>query len=493
MIQYITKGSDFVGAARYVARKDGAERVGGNLSSPTPRGMAAEWSMWTELNDQIEKDVFHVSLSLPAGEELEAEQWREACETYLERMGFGQSAWVAYRHGDTRHDHVHILANRVDFEGKAVNVWRDHIRGQEVCRELERDFALERVPSGRDQLREEELAESLQDRVQAAAWASDEMGEFVRELERRRVDLEVRRREDGTPYGISYGRRGDDEMVAGSDIGRAFSWSGLQKRANIEWDRQRDDRVLRRAERELEARKTAKKEPLEIVQRGLSKASPVKAEPPEPEEPSVERVIERPSPPPQAERNEPEIGFEQAETLEYRSQQDVDRERWEREQAAWRMWRDEQDHRTQQDVDRERFERMERDYQMQLAREAEEARHERQYQHWQARKQREELKAHAIEHGEMNEGFTYAPDERLEGRMSNVRHFEDGVSMAVVASHRNNTFVVVELPEAKARQLEEHHEDRLIEVDPRGERVSVELAYGKKRDRDRGDDFDMER
>lgn len=282
-------------------------------------------------------------------------------------------------------------------------------------------------------------------------------------------------------------------MVAGSDIGRAFSWGGLQKRAKIDWDRQRDDRILRRAEREREERKAAKKEPLEIVQRGLSKASPVKAEPPEPEEPSAQRVIERPSPPPQAERNEPEMGLEEAETLEYYSQQDVERERWEREQAAWRAWREKQDYRSQHDVDQERWERMKRDYEMQLAREAEKERIERQYQHWQARKRREELKAHAIEHGEMNEGFTYTPGERLEGRMSNVRHFEDGVSMAVVASHRNNTFVVVELPEAKARELEEHHADRLIEVDPRGERVSVELAYGKKRDRDRGDDFDMER
>lgn len=263
MIQNITQGSNFAGAIKYVHGKDGAERIAGNMSGETPRQLDREWGVYREMNSVVKEDVFHASLSLPEGERLSDEQWQDAAQVYVEKMGFDKSAWVAYRHTDTDHDHIHVIANRIDYDGRAVDMWQSYSRGENICRELEKEHGLTRVePSRNADLRAPKRAEfemyqrtgevsvkiDLQGRVEAAARASDTWSQYADELGKQGVGVAINRRESGQPYGISYIRESDGETMKGSDLGRAYAWSGLQKRAGIDYEYGRDDEAISRAE-----------------------------------------------------------------------------------------------------------------------------------------------------------------------------------------------------------------------------------------------------
>ena len=263
MIQNITRGSSARGVLEYVHTKEGAERVAGNLAGRTPLAMEREWDVYREMNGRVEQDVWHSSLSLPEGEQLDEYEWAEVATKYTEAMGFGDSAWVAYRHQDTEHDHIHIVANRVDFEGRAVDVWKDYTRGEKQCRRFEREYDLREVAPSREADKaaptraEAEIYKrtgdvpvkmDLQAKVDAASRRVDEMGAYVDELESEGVAMELRRREDGTPYGVTYVREADGEKMKGSDLGRAFGWGGLQKKAGIDHEYERDDEKLRQSE-----------------------------------------------------------------------------------------------------------------------------------------------------------------------------------------------------------------------------------------------------
>lgn len=262
MIQNITKGNRFGGLARYVHEKEGAERVAGNMAGRTPAEMEREWSVYREMNSRVEKDVAHISLSLADGERLSAEKWEEIATSYVEEMGFENSAWVAYRHEDTSHDHIHIIAHRVSFDGKAVDMWQDYARGEEVCRRLEKQHGLHRVRPSREVDRaaptraEAEMFKrtgeisvklDMQARVEAAARATDIMSDYAKALEAEGISMQLRRRQDGQPYGVIY-VRDDGEQMKGSDLGRAFNWGGLQRRAGISYEYERDDAQLRQSE-----------------------------------------------------------------------------------------------------------------------------------------------------------------------------------------------------------------------------------------------------
>lgn len=273
MIQNITKGNHFGGLARYVHNKAGAERIAGNMAGRTPAEMEREWSVYREMNSRVEKDVAHISLSLADGERISAEKWEEVATSYVAEMGFENSAWVAYRHQDTTHDHIHIIAHRVSFDGKAVDMWKDYARGEEVCRRLEEQHDLHRVRPSREADRaaptraEAEMFKrtgeisvklDMQARVEAAARATDTMSDYAKALEAEGVSMQLRRRQDGQPYGVIY-VRDDGEQMKGSDLGRAFNWGGLQRRAGISYEYERDDAQLRQSEqRAAEAIKHAK-------------------------------------------------------------------------------------------------------------------------------------------------------------------------------------------------------------------------------------------
>lgn len=147
MIQNIVKGRGFRGALDYALGKTGAERVGGNMAGRTARELAAEFRALRALRPDVERAVFHASLSAPPGEHLSNAQWETLAEAYAERMGFGASAYVVVRHHDQahEHEHVHVIASRVDVHGRVVSDAHDRYRGQEVLRALEREHGLTRV------------------------------------------------------------------------------------------------------------------------------------------------------------------------------------------------------------------------------------------------------------------------------------------------------------------------------------------------------------
>ena len=119
-----------------------------------PRALAQEFAEWRELRPGLTRAVFHSSLSLPHGpsgrEELSDAQWRDVAERYLEHLGYGRSPFVVVRHRDTEHDHVHIIAARIGADGRAVSDSHDYRRGEEVLRQLEREYGLTQVKSAHE-------------------------------------------------------------------------------------------------------------------------------------------------------------------------------------------------------------------------------------------------------------------------------------------------------------------------------------------------------
>ena len=265
MIQSIHKGRGFRGVLNYVMNPEKEpELVAGNMYGTDPRALAAEFKQWRELRPGLGKAVFHSSLSLPHGpggrEELSDAQWRDVAERYLEHLGYGRSPFVVVRHRDTEHDHVHIVAARIDAEGRAVSDSNDYRRGEKILRQLEREYGLEPVRSSREversamtvgEMRHLERSGGvstrlrLQDLLDRAAADGPTMSQFLARLEGAGVEVVPRVAKTGHVSGISY--RLDGVAFRGSALGRAYSWLGIQQRLGVDYRPERDLSAVRRA------------------------------------------------------------------------------------------------------------------------------------------------------------------------------------------------------------------------------------------------------
>ena len=142
------KGKGFRGLATYLLRQDRGRIVAGSMAGRTPRELAREFGALRKLNPRVTKAVAHLMLS-PSSEDapISDEQWQAIAQRYIEAMGFENSAWVAVLHQDTDHQHIHIIASRIDFSGKTVSDSNDFRRSEAIVRKIEQEFHLRRLPS----------------------------------------------------------------------------------------------------------------------------------------------------------------------------------------------------------------------------------------------------------------------------------------------------------------------------------------------------------
>lgn len=142
MIPNVVKGRGFHGVLSYVLTKPGAQFLGGNMDGREVRDLVREFRMISDLNPKVKSPVMHLSLSLTAGERRSDEQWVAIAEDVLKPMGFDRSQFVVVRHTDTDLDHVHIVANRVRFDGICVSSSHDFRRSQKAAEAAERKHGL---------------------------------------------------------------------------------------------------------------------------------------------------------------------------------------------------------------------------------------------------------------------------------------------------------------------------------------------------------------
>ncbi len=146
--------------------------------------------------------LYHANIDPPPGATLTPEQWRRSVDLLGEKLGLGDQPRAVMRHIKNGREHVHVVWSRIDPDHmRAISDSNNYRIHEQVSRQLEREFGLERVEGvhtgDRDQARpvaeitqaEQQQAErtgrTVEDITTAirAAWErSNTGGDFAREL-----------------------------------------------------------------------------------------------------------------------------------------------------------------------------------------------------------------------------------------------------------------------------------------------------------------------
>lgn len=153
MVAKISHGASLYGALHYnheKIEKGTAEILSGNRMISDRPGRPGEdmrlallsFENYLLTNRNTEKPVLHIALSPAPEDKLTDEQLAELAQNYMQKMGYGDQPYIAYKHGDTHNTHIHIVSVCVDEEGRKINDSFEHRRSMTACRELETDFGL---------------------------------------------------------------------------------------------------------------------------------------------------------------------------------------------------------------------------------------------------------------------------------------------------------------------------------------------------------------
>lgn len=122
----------------------------------------AQFENITSLNRNCTKPLWHESFSFPLEEKPSNELLFKIITDFSDAFGFNERQLIAFRHYDKSHHHFHIIANRLDFNGKnAIKTSKNFKKTNDFCRETEKKYDL--VPfKMRDKFIYAEIAENKQ-------------------------------------------------------------------------------------------------------------------------------------------------------------------------------------------------------------------------------------------------------------------------------------------------------------------------------------------
>src|SRR4028119_2169986 len=234
------------------------------MCGQTPEELAAEFAIARQLRPNLKVAVFHATLSVASTEKLEDseendQRWLAIAANYMKAMEFDNNQYAVVKHSDTEHDHIHIVASRICLDGGVVDNSWDYYKSQETIRQLERNYNLETVtPSWETDKRAQTTGEhrylqskgdksvrvQLQDLIDEVTQDNPSMPEFVERLQQQGVEMQVRltRTGIGLSKGISYNL--DGVALSGNQLGKAYTFSGLQKYRGVSYDKGRDNALI---------------------------------------------------------------------------------------------------------------------------------------------------------------------------------------------------------------------------------------------------------
>lgn len=275
------KGKGFKGALRYnleKVEKGVAEILDHSFASTSEKTILTEIQMVRIQRPNLKKFFYHTSINFPPGENLPNDKMKQIGLDYLQANGFTQHQYIIFRHYDADHPHLHLLVNRIGYDGSVLSDSNDYARSEKILRELEKKYNLTQVPSStqatqravtKDELEMMKRTNSpsqklmlqviIQNILQDKTRLTTE--QFIKALHVHKVNVLFNQASTGYVSGISYGYEG--VIIKGVKLGNDFKWGSIKNR--IDYKQERDRLLIQKTNKlnfkqSLKPRKTKKNE-----------------------------------------------------------------------------------------------------------------------------------------------------------------------------------------------------------------------------------------
>lgn len=146
MVAKIVKGTSFGKALNYIIdTKKSAEIIASDgVSLDSIKSITDSFETQLSMRPEIAKPVYHISLSFHPKDKkmLSNELMAEIANDYLRMMKLDNTQFIAIRHHDKEHPHIHLCINRIDYDGKLISDQNNYRKNEVVAKALTKKYGL---------------------------------------------------------------------------------------------------------------------------------------------------------------------------------------------------------------------------------------------------------------------------------------------------------------------------------------------------------------
>lgn len=154
MISVIYKKSDYLKILKYILGKKDVELIDSNMAGTQPLELSKQFLTVAHLNERVSRRCAHIVISINKNESLSNSQYRQVTQEFLKDLGYlsseershNTSQFIAIRHRDRSHEHIHIVTSRIQHNGTTVNDSYDFFKAEVSTRRISAQMGLEITP-----------------------------------------------------------------------------------------------------------------------------------------------------------------------------------------------------------------------------------------------------------------------------------------------------------------------------------------------------------
>ncbi|RAM48005.1 MAG: hypothetical protein C6Y22_30280 [Hapalosiphonaceae cyanobacterium JJU2] len=265
--------------------KDDAAIIDTNMMGTAPHQFNEQFLNTKYTNKAVKRQCAHLIIAIAHREgyheHLSNSQYSYVAREYLKDMGFlpkeeskySDSQFVAVRHSDRNHEHLHIIASRIRLDGSLVNDSYDYFNSQVSTRRIAAQLGLEVTPTTNEavasRLKQEygitaptspnrsksiravnskhktpTSKEIIREAIGEAIKDSPTVSTFIQHLEENNIGVLPKMR--GLELlGFTYIH--NNVKIAGYQVYKPYSWNKLQSEYGITYEHKRDIGTLQQA------------------------------------------------------------------------------------------------------------------------------------------------------------------------------------------------------------------------------------------------------
>lgn len=176
--------------------------------------------------ETVTKKVWHGAISFAHSDNVTDDLMLSITKDYLNGLGLTNNQYMVVKHQDTKHEHLHLVINRISFDGKVVDDFQCGYRTMKLMQKLEKKYNLVRAVDQPNKRKEEIAAE-----IEVGLLNQESVGEILHRIELLGYSIEYNKTSTGNIRGVSFKDDKKGIVFKASDIKRQYSYANLVKLA----------------------------------------------------------------------------------------------------------------------------------------------------------------------------------------------------------------------------------------------------------------------
>ena len=197
--------------------------------------MATDFELQAGSNPNLASPVQHIILAFAPGEEIEEEKHSQIARDYLLGLQLHQTQFVVVSHKDKKHEHLHIVLNRVGNDGKTIKDNFLGLRGKKMAQALTQTHGLK--PAICKNLKQSHLGQmnpydrtryEIYETIRKGLSISQDFHQLEAYLKKQQITLIYKfKGKTREIQGLSFAK--GEFRYKGSEIDRRFSYGNLKR------------------------------------------------------------------------------------------------------------------------------------------------------------------------------------------------------------------------------------------------------------------------